>query len=157
MLLSFYSLFTNYLMRHGNKILARELVQKTFERIKRIQLEKYHKCKDDEEKKGVQLNPRAIFNQAVVNCKPVLHLTPIKRGGVKYLVPVPISERKSRFTAMNWLIDAGNEKERDARFIEKLAQELIDASNNTGRVVKKKQELHKQCEANRAYAHYRWS
>lgn len=58
---------------------------------------------------------------------------------------------------MNWLIEAGTEKERTMRFTERLAYELIDAAANTGRVIKKKQDLHKQCEANRAYAHYRWS
>lgn len=59
--------------------------------------------------------------------------------------------------SMKWLIEAANDKERTVHFPEKLAYELIDAANNTGRVVKKKQDLHRQCEANRAYAHYRWS
>lgn len=58
---------------------------------------------------------------------------------------------------MNWLIEAAKEKHRKIHFPEKLAVELIDAANNTGHVVKQKQDLHKQCEANRAYAHYRWS
>lgn len=59
--------------------------------------------------------------------------------------------------SMKWLIEASKEKEKTVRFSEKLAYELIDAANNSGRVIKKKLELHKQCEANRAYAHYRWS
>lgn len=143
-------------MRDGRKVLARGLVEEAFEKIKRIQVEKYHKA-NSEDKNNIELNPKKIFHNAVLNCKPVLSLTPIKRGGVRYQVPVPISDKKSQFLAMKWLIDAANEKEKNVHFPEKLAYELIDASNNTGRVVKKKQDLHKQCEGNRAYAHYRWS
>lgn len=73
-------------MRHGNKTLARTLVFKTFENIKRIQLEKYHNCSDEEEKANIELDPKKIFHKAVINCKPILQLTPIKRGGVRYQV-----------------------------------------------------------------------
>ncbi|KAJ8929809.1 hypothetical protein NQ314_017406 [Rhamnusium bicolor] len=79
----------------------------------------------------------ALIN-AVENCKPVMHLTPIKRGGVRYQVPVPITDKKAQFLSMKWLIAAGKEKDRNARFNLQLAKELIDAANNTGRVVKKK-------------------
>lgn len=144
-------------MRDGEKVLARDLVEKSFEKIKRIQLEKYHKANTDDEKQSIELNPKAIFHKAVANCKPLLWLQPIKRGGVTYQVPVPISDKKSQFYSMKWLIAAAKEKERTVHFPERLAHELIDASNNTGRVVKKKHDLHRQCEANRAYAHYRWS
>lgn len=58
--------------------------------------------------------------------------------------------------AMKWLIVEATEKERNTHFPEKLAAEILDAYNNTGKVVKRKQDLHKQCEANRAFAHYRW-
>lgn len=58
---------------------------------------------------------------------------------------------------MKWLIEAGKDKEPDVRFYLQLARELIHAANGTGKVIKRKQELHRQCEANRAYAHYRWS
>lgn len=60
------------------------------------------------------------------------------------------------FLAIKWLLEAANDKERTVHFPEKFAWELLDAANNTGKVVKKKQDLHRQCEANRAYAHYRW-
>ncbi|KAB0796502.1 hypothetical protein PPYR_10563 [Photinus pyralis] len=150
-------LLVNYLMKDGNKLLARDLVEKTMEKIKRVQLEKYHKLANEEEKEKVVLNPRAIIHQAITNVKPILQLTPIKRGGVTYQVPVPITDRRSQFLSMKWLIEAGNEKERTVRFYDQFAYELIDAANNTGRAVKKKQDLHKQCEMNRAYAHYRWS
>jgi len=58
--------------------------------------------------------------------------------------------------AMKWMIDESNDKERTVHLPERLASEFLDAANNTGRVVKRKQDLHRQCEANRAYAHYRW-
>lgn len=70
---------------------------------------------------------------------------------------MPISDKRSQFLSMKWLIEASKDKERTVHFPEKLAFELIDAASNKGRVVKKKQDLHRQCEANRAYAHYRWS
>lgn len=70
---------------------------------------------------------------------------------------MPISDRKSQFISMRWLIEAGKEKDPKERFYMALAKELIDAANNKGRVVKKKLDVHRQCEANRAYAHYRWS
>lgn len=71
-------------------------------------------------------------------------------------MPGPITEKRSLFLAIKWLLEATNEKERTIHFPEQFAWELLDAANNTGKVVKKKQDLHRQCEANRAYAHYRW-
>lgn len=144
-------------MRDGAKVLARGLVEQSFENIKRMQLEKYHKCQNDEDKEKIELNPRTILYKAVENCKPVLKLTPIKRGGVRYQVPVPVTPKNSEFLSMKWIIEAAKDKEDTTRFHYQLALELIDASKNKGRVVKRKQDIHRQCEANRAYAHYRWS
>nr|CAD7592419.1 unnamed protein product [Timema genevievae] len=129
----------------------------TFENVKRTQLERFNTSPTPELKENIETNPLIIFYRAVENCKPLLQLSPIKRGGVTYQVPVPITEKRSNFLAMKWLIEAAQDKERTVHFPEKLAWELLDASSNQGRVVKKKQELHRQCEANRAYAHYRWS
>jgi len=151
------NLFTNYIMKSGNKTLARCLIEQALQTVKQIQLEKYHKAKSEEVKSNILLDPKVIFHRAVENCKPVLSLTPIKRGGVTYQVPVPITEKRSRFMSMKWLIEAAKDKASEKRFYQQLAEELIDAASNTGRVVKKKQDLHRQCEANRAYAHYRWS
>lgn len=148
--------FTNYIMKGGQKRLARELIEKALENIKRIQLERYNLAEVDERDK-IELNPVTILHKAIENCRPILTLTPVKRGGAKYQVPVPLTEKRSYFIAMRWLVHAGREKERTVHFPEKIAWELLDAAANTGRVVKKKHELHKQCEANRAYAHYRWN
>nr|CAD7430909.1 unnamed protein product [Timema monikensis] len=149
--------FTNYVMEGGKKTLARQLVEKTFENVKRTQLERFNISPTPELKEKIETNPLIVFYRAVENCKPLLQLSPIKRGGVTYQVPVPITEKRSNFLAMKWLIEAAQDKERTVHFPEKLAWELLDASSNQGRVVKRKQELHRQCEANRAYAHYRWS
>lgn len=151
------SQFMNYVMIQGKKGLAREIVEKGFENIKRMQLERYHLAESDEERAQIELNPRELLRRAVQNSRPLMQLTPIKRGGVRYQVPVPITEKRSYFLAMKWLLEACREKERTVHFPEKMAWEVLDAAANQGKVIKRKQELHRQCEANRAYAHYRWS
>ena len=125
-------------------------------KIKQLQLAKYYKATTNVERAEIELNPITIFHKALDNCKPILQLTPIKRGGSTYQVPIPITENRARFLAMKWIILESREKDRKIHFPEKFALELIDAYNNTGKVVKRKQDLHKQCENNRAYAHYRW-
>lgn len=147
--------FISMVMEMGKKQLARTLIDKGFENIKRIQLERYHLA-DEEEKESIELNPRKLFHQAVENCRPVLKTVPIKRGGTVYAVPVPVNEKNSYFLSMKWIIESTNDKFRTVHFPEKFAWEILDAAANTGRVVKRKQDLHKLCEANRAYAHYRW-
>lgn len=149
--------FTNYIMMGGNKGLARDLMQRTFEKIKRLQLEKYHKAPTEEEKSRIETDPVKILHMAIENCRPILKTTPIKRGGVRYQVPVPVSEKSSYYLACKWLVEASREKELRVHLPDKMTFELLDAANNQGRVVKRKQDLHKLCEANRAYAHYRWS
>ncbi|CAH0397900.1 unnamed protein product [Chilo suppressalis] len=146
----------NHVMEMGKKQLARSLVEKSFENIKRTQIERYHLAPTPEEKNKIELNPKIILHKAVENCKPLLQLSPIKRGGITYQVPGPITEKRSLFLAIKWLLDATNDKDRTVHFPEQFAWELLDAANNTGKVVKRKQDLHRQCEANRAYAHYRW-
>ncbi|GAU96624.1 hypothetical protein RvY_08047 [Ramazzottius varieornatus] len=149
--------FTNMIMFKGQKELAEENMRLAFENIKKIQMEKYHATTDVTAKMRVELNPLKIFHQAVENCKPVLALTPIKRGGVTYQVPVSVRDKTAEWTAMKWLILAGREHEHQIHFRETIAKELIAAFQNEGRVIKRKYDLHKQCEANKAYAHYRWS
>lgn len=150
------SKFINYIMEGGQKALAREILEKGFQNIKRIQLERYHLAKSDEEKESIELNPRVLLHEAIENCRPLMRLVNVKRGGTNYKVPIPITEKRSYFMSMKWLVEAGNDKAQTVHFPEKIAWEIIDAANNTGRVVKRKQDLHKECEANRAYAHYRW-
>ncbi|OXU28223.1 hypothetical protein TSAR_009634 [Trichomalopsis sarcophagae] len=148
--------FINFLTKEGNKQRARELLEKTFEKIKRIQLERYHKSNATEQEE-IELDPKVILYKAVDNSTPVLELMKMNRGGQSYQVPVPVTEKRARFLAMNWLINAGKEKDYKVKLPERLAYELIDAYNNQGRVIRKKQELYRQCEANRSYAHFRWT
>lgn len=143
----------NYITKGGNKKLARQLLEDGFEIIKRKQIERNYLAKDQ----GLTVDPYTLISQAVENCRPLMQLTAIKRGGVTYMVPVPITDKRSYFIAMKWILEAAREKERKVHFPEKFALEVIDAAYGQGRVIKRKLDLHKQCESNRAYAHYRWS
>lgn len=146
----------NHVMEMGKKQLARSLVEKSFENIKRSQIERYHLASTPEAKAKIELDPKKILHKAIENAKPLLQLQPIKRGGITYQVPGPITEKRSLFLAIKWLLEATYEKERTVHFPKQFAWELLDAANNTGKVIKRKQDLHRLCEANRAYAHYRW-
>lgn len=148
--------FINTLMKGGNKKLATALVTKTFESVKRLQLERYHKTATSEAKAEIELDPFIIFHRAVDNCIPILQLMGCKKGGITYQVPIPISPLRAQHKSMLWLIQAAKDKDSELRFYDVLAKELVAASQNKGRAVKWKQELHKKCQANRAYAHFRW-
>ncbi|XP_023250946.1 28S ribosomal protein S7, mitochondrial [Seriola lalandi dorsalis] len=150
------SKFINMMMKHGDKILARTIMTQTLENIKRKQVEKYHKAPEGEKDK-IECNPYAIFHQALDNCKPVVGLASIQKGGKFYQVPIPLTDNRRRFLAMKWMItECKNNKHRRTHMYEKLSQELMAASIKEGNVIKKKYELHKMAESNRAYAHYRW-
>ncbi|KAI3359911.1 hypothetical protein L3Q82_014262, partial [Scortum barcoo] len=150
------SKFINMMMKHGDKVLAREILTQTLEHIKRKQVEKYHKTPEGM-KDTIECNPYAIFHQALENCKPVVGLASIQKGGKYYQVPIPLSDNRRRFLAMKWLITECREnKHRRTHMYEKLSQELLAAFVKEGNVVKKKHELHKMAESNRAYAHFRW-
>lgn len=151
-----YAKFTNYVMKDSKKEVARRILGQCMRRVKLKQLQKYKEAKTDEERSQIELNPMVIFHKAIENSKPLFLLFPIQRGGIKYQVPFPITEKMAFFTACRWLRDAGRTRHKSIFFEEKMAQEFIDAYNNEGAVINKKQELHKRCEANRAYAHYRF-
>ncbi|XP_044151926.1 28S ribosomal protein S7, mitochondrial [Bufo gargarizans] len=150
------SKFTNMMMKGGEKILARQIMNKTLEKIKRIQLEKYYKA-SPEERENIQCNPYVIFNQAVEQCTPIIGLTSILKGGKSYQVPVPLTDQKRRFMAMKWIITEGREKKARRTFMyDRLADILLEAWRGEGNIVKRKHDLHKMAEANRAFAHFRW-
>ncbi|XP_073350552.1 small ribosomal subunit protein uS7m [Pagrus major] len=150
------SKFVNMMMKDGNKVLAREIMAQTLENIKRKQVEKYHKAPEGK-KEDIECNPYFIFHQAMENCKPVVGLASIQKGGKFYQVPIPLTDNRRRFLAMKWMItECRDNKHRRTHMYEKLSQELLAASVKEGNVIKKKHELHKMAEANRAYAHYRW-
>lgn len=150
------SKFTNMMMKGGNKVLARSLMTQTLEAVKRKQFKKFHAA-SSEEQATIERNPYTIFHQALKNCEPVIGLAPILKGGRFYQVPVPLSDRRRRFLAMKWMITECREKKhRRTLMPEKLSQELLQAFHNQGPVVKRKHDMHKMAEANRALAHYRW-
>ncbi len=96
-----------------------------------------------------------IFEQAVKNCMPQLEVRPRRVGGSTYQVPVEVRQERKVARAFRWLVN--NSRKRGGRsMIEKLAGELLDASNNAGASVKNREEVHRMAEANKAFAHYRW-
>ncbi|XP_077388379.1 small ribosomal subunit protein uS7m [Festucalex cinctus] len=150
------SKFINLMMKHGNKILARGIMTETLEHIKRQQVEKYHKAPEGK-REEIECNPYAIFHQALDNCKPAVGLASIQKGAKYYQVPVPLKDNRRRFLAMKWMItECRDNKHRRTHIYEKLSQELMAAFVKEGNVFKRKIDMHKMAEANRAYAHYRW-
>ena len=141
-------------MKDGNKQQARKFLEKTFENVKRVQLQKYHKS-NSQDRETIELDPIKILHLAIQNVTPVMELQKMKRGGVTYQVllfffsqiylhfaccvlqrvksvqvPVPILEKRQKFLAMNWLIKSAWEKEREMYFTESLSLILIDAAQN---------------------------
>lgn len=100
-------------------------------------------------------DPIKIMKTAVENVKPVLEVKPRRVGGATYQVPVEVKPNRKVALALRWIVSyAKLRKEKTMR--ERLAGEILDAYNNTGAAVKKKEDTHKMAEANRAFAHYRW-
>ena len=129
----------NRLMYDGKKGNAQRILYKAFEIIK-------EKTKKD---------PMEVFDQALKNVMPVLEVKARRVGGANYQVPVEVKPDRRTSLGLRWLVNYArlrNEKTMQ----ERLANEIIEASNNTGAAVKKKEDTHKMAEANRAFAHYRW-
>lgn len=129
--------FTNYVMLQWKKSLARELMDDTFEQIK---------------SRG-QKDPKAIFNKALENVMPKIEVRPKRVGGSIYQVPQEVNPKRQLFLAAKWLIGAARAKKWGA-FPKFLASELIDAANETGDAVKKKLDVYKMAEANKAFARF---
>ena len=96
-----------------------------------------------------------VLDQALKNAAPTVEVKPRRVGGATYQVPMEVPQERRQSLAMRWII-AGSRTRGGRSMAEKLAGELMDAANNTGAAVKKKEETHKVAEANRAFAHYRW-
>ncbi|MDP9025321.1 MAG: 30S ribosomal protein S7 [Candidatus Eremiobacteraeota bacterium] len=100
-------------------------------------------------------DPYEVFQQALSNAMPLVEVRPRRVGGATYQVPMEVRPDRRQAMGMRWLI--GYARARGGRsFEEKLAGELMDASNNTGAAIKKREDTHKMAEANKAFAHYRW-
>ena len=129
--------FTNKVMEKGKKTVAQSIVYGAFDIIK----EKTKK------------NPLEIFKQAIENAAPILEIKPKRIGGATYQVPVEVRGDRRLTLATRWII-AGARAKKGKPMAEKLSQELIDAANNTGSAVKKKIDVHRMAEANKAFAHF---
>ena len=129
----------NKLMYDGEKSKAQKIVYRAFDNIK--------------EKTGN--DPLEVFETAVRNVSPVLEVKPRRVGGATYQVPVEVNPHRKNILALRWLVTySRNRSERTIS--ERLASELMEAANNSGGAVKKKEDTHKMAEANKAFAHYRW-
>lgn len=97
----------------------------------------------------------AVFTQALENVKPLLEVKSRRVGGANYQVPVEVRQERRTSLAIRWLLDAARNRG-EKTMAARLANELVDAYNNTGAAVKKKEDTHRMAEANKAFAHYRW-
>ena len=100
-------------------------------------------------------NPMDVFNKAMENITPSLEVKSRRVGGANYQVPVEVRSDRAQALALRWLVNATRSRGGKS-MAEKLANEIIDASNETGATFKKKEDTHKMAEANKAFAHYRW-
>ena len=129
----------NQIMLDGKKGLAQNIVYTAFEKM--------------QAKTGQ--DAMEVFNQAMANVMPLLEVKARRVGGSNYQVPIEIRPERRQTLAIRWIvINARKRSEREMS--DKLANELLDAMNNTGGSVKKKEDTHRMAEANKAFAHYRW-
>jgi len=103
----------------------------------------------------VRQDPVAVFHQALDNVMPQLEVRSRRVGGATYQVPVEVRADRRQALAIRWLISAARARN-ERTMVERLSGELMDASNNRGNAVKKREDTHKMAEANRAFSHYRW-
>ena len=100
-------------------------------------------------------DPLPVFQQALDNVAPAIEVRSRRVGGATYQVPVEVRPERRQALAIRWLITAARGRN-DKTMVDRLSNELIDASNNRGNAVKKREDTHRMAEANRAFSHYRW-
>ena len=127
-------------MRGGKKSVAERVVYGAFERIA---------------EKNKDKSPMDILQAAMDNVKPKLEVKSRRVGGANYQVPVEVTSDRQEALALRWMIDYAKARKATGMTIA-LASEIMDAANNTGSAVKKREDMHKMAQANRAFAHYRW-
>jgi small subunit ribosomal protein S7 len=131
--------FMNSVMSHGKKSVAEQIVYGAFQTIE-------SKTKQD---------PLGIFRNALDNVMPSIEVRSRRVGGATYQVPVEVRTDRRQALAIRWLLSAARARN-EKTMIEKLSGELLDAANNRGNAVKKREDTHRMAEANRAFSHYRW-
>ncbi|MDP2402194.1 MAG: 30S ribosomal protein S7 [Actinomycetota bacterium] len=100
-------------------------------------------------------DPLSVFKKAMDNVRPTLEVRPKRVGGATYQVPVEVNSRRSTTLAVRWMVGYARAR-REKTMADRLANEILDASNGTGASVKKREDLYKMAESNRAFSHYRW-
>ncbi len=130
---------TNKILQRGKRTLAEQIVYDALEQIRT-------KTGDD---------PLPVLKTAVDNTKPQLEVRSRRVGGATYQVPVEVRPRRATTLAIRWIVGFSRDR-RERTMAERLANELLDAANSTGASIKRKDDLHKMAESNKAFAHYRW-
>ena len=133
------SKFINAIMYDGKRSTAEKTLYDALDIIK-------NKNKED---------PLKIFNSAISNVKPNLECRSRRVGGATYQVPVEVKSKRAQALALRWIMDA-TRKRKNKTMAEKLYAEIMDASQNKGSAIKKREDTHKMAEANKAFAHFRW-
>ena len=131
--------FVNNVMRRGKKSVAERILYGALDIIQ-------ERAKED---------PLKLFEKSVNNVKPIIEVKSRRVGGATYQVPTEVRPERRTALAIRWLINYAKERS-EKSMEEKLAAELIDAANSRGGAVKKREDVHKMAEANKAFAHYRW-
>jgi len=129
----------NKVLQKGKKAVARKIVYDALDLVEK-------RANDD---------PATVLKRAIENLRPSLEVRSRRVGGSSYQVPVEVRPRRQTTLAVRWLVDFAR-KRRERTMTERLANEILDASNNTGGAVKRREDIHKMAESNKAFAHYRW-
>ena len=129
----------NSIMYDGKKVVAEKIVYEAIEKIK-------SKTKEE---------PINVFNEAINNIKPTVEVRSRRVGGSTYQVPVEVKTKRAQALAIRWLVEASR-KRKDKHMSDKIFNELYDAYEKKGSAVKKREDVHKMAESNKAFAHFRW-
>ena len=131
--------FMNRIMLDGKKSVSEKIVYGAFDIVS----------------KKTDKDPLSFFHEALDNVKPNLEVKSRRVGGATYQVPIEVRPRRAQTLAMKWIVDCAV-KRNEKTMRERVAGEILDAHNNKGNAVKKREETHKMAEANRAFSHFRW-
>ena len=132
------SKFINSIMYDGKRSTAEKILYSALDKMK-----------------AKNQDPLKVFNSAIGNVRPNLEVRSRRVGGATYQVPVEVKSNRSQALALRWLLDASR-KRKNKTMAEKLFNEIMDASQNKGSAVKKREDTHKMAESNKAFAHFRW-
>ena len=134
--------FINYVMVDGKKSIAATIVYRTLDQVA----------------KETKKKPLEVFDEAIANITPEMEVRSRRVGGAAYQVPMPLKPRRGFALALRWLVEEANRRpnKQHHSFEEKLTAEMLDAINNTGGAVGRKETSHRNAEANKAFSHFRW-